>query len=68
MSLKAFHIVFIVASIILALGFGALELNTWSETRATGDLILGAGALVTGIALVGYGVYFLRKLRHVSYL
>ena len=41
MSLKAFHIVFVVASILLAFGFAAWSLMTYSDGRRLIDLIFG---------------------------
>ena len=69
MSLKSFHIVFISASILLALGIGGWELNNYSSPGGTrGDLLSGAASLMAAVALAVYGVYFLKKLKHISYL
>jgi len=68
MSLKAFHLVFITASVLLALGFGAWQLKVWSEFGSGRDLALGLGSLLAGAGLAAYEAYFLRKLRNVSYL
>ena len=68
MSLKAFHLLFVCASVLLALGFGAWELHRFAESRAAGDLALGVGSLLAGITLVVYGKYFLKKLKNISYL
>lgn len=68
MSLKAFHVVFIVASILLAFGLSAWSLTNFSNTGGTGDLIYGLASGVIGAGLVAYGVYFLKKLKHISYL
>ena len=68
MSLKAFHVIFITAAVLLAFGFGAWMLNLHKDTQAAGDFNLGVGSLVVGVALVVYEVYFLRKLKKVSYL
>lgn len=56
MSLKSFHIVFILASIGLSLGFGVWCLKTPGVERA-----YGWGAFVLGGALVLYGFWFLKK-------
>ena len=68
MSLKAFHLVFIIASILLAFGFAA-----WSfVSRANGGPLLhlwfGIGSLLCGLVLLAYSKYFLRKLKDISYL
>lgn len=68
MSLKALHIVFIVASIVLAFGFGAWSLNEYFHGGAQSDLWFGIGSLVAGLALIVYGKAVLRKLKDISYL
>jgi hypothetical protein len=69
MSLKAFHIVFIIASLLLCLGFAAWAFDNYFESgRAPIDLIYGVSSVVAAIGLLFYGKYFLRKLKHISYL
>lgn len=68
MSLKAFHIVFVIASILLAFGFAAWSLMTYSDGRRLVDLIFGIVSALSGIGLVIYGRYVLKKLKHISYL
>jgi len=68
MSLKAFHIVFVVASILLAFGFAAWSLMTYSDGRRLIDLIFGIVSALSGVGLVIYGRYVLRKLKNISYL
>jgi hypothetical protein len=68
MSLKAFHVVFIAASILLAFGFAAWGFLQYADTRRTTELIYGIGSTVIGVVLIWYGKYVLRKLRHISYL
>jgi hypothetical protein len=68
MSLKAFHVIFITAAVLLAFGFGAWMLDVHKDSGAAADYNLGIGSLVVGVALVGYEIYFLRKLKNVSYL
>lgn len=66
MSLKAFHIVFIVCSVLLSAGLGV-----WGVTRPghpAGDLVLGILGFVAAAGLIVYGVWFLKKLKGVSYL
>jgi hypothetical protein len=68
MSLKAFHIVFIIASILLTLGVGAWCLNNFLSGGGRADL---AGAIVCLVAAIGlfiYGRYFLKKLKKITYL
>jgi hypothetical protein len=68
MGLKAFHLVFITASILLAFGFAAWEIRAYSSTHAKLDLVMGLGSGLVGLVLLVYGKYFLKKLRHISYL
>jgi hypothetical protein len=69
MSLKAFHVVFIVASILLALGFGAWALvNYFSHEGGVWYLAAGVGSLLAAVGLVFYERYFLKKTKNVSYL
>ncbi len=63
MSLKAFHIVFIGASTLLAFGVSAWCFRQYFEDHKAGDLILAQICLVSGIALVIYGKKMLRKLK-----
>lgn len=69
MSLKAFHIIFVVASTLLTFGFAAWAVVQYLNGAGTGGLLaLGIGSFACGIGLIVYGRYFLRKLRNVSYL
>jgi hypothetical protein len=68
MSLKAFHIVFIVASILLAFGFAAWSFVSYAHGGPLLHLWFGAGSLLSGVILVCYSKYFLRKLKDISYL
>jgi uncharacterized membrane protein len=68
MSLKALHVVFIVASIVLALGFGAWSLNEFAHEGARSHLWFGIGSIVTGVLLIVYGKAMLKKLKDISYL
>lgn len=68
MSLKAFHIVFVVISTMLTLSFGAWSIR---EFRAAGDmafLVSGVFSFVLTVALLIYGRWFLRKLQGIGYL
>lgn len=68
MSLKAIHIVFIVASIVLALGFGAWSLKGYFDGAPRSYIWFGAGSLAVGLALIVYLRSVLKKLKDVSYL
>ena len=69
MSLKAFHFLFIVVAILLALGFATWCLVNYSSPAGrTSDLVLGLGSIALAIGLGLYERYFVKKLKKVSYL
>ena len=68
MSLKAFHVVFVLASILLAFGFGGWEIKSYSDFGRRGDLVFGISSMAAGLMLIGYFRYVLKKLKNVSYL
>ena len=69
MSLKAFHVLFITAASALAFGCAVWGLkNYWSADGKLLDLLFGLGSLATGVGLIIYERYFLKKLKNVSYL
>jgi len=69
MSLKAFHLVFIVATMLLTVGFGAWNLmNYFSGEGIQSDLYSGIGSAVALIGLIVYERSFLKKTRNMSYL
>ena len=61
MSLKAFHLIFVM--LLTALTFGCAA---WAFQ--SGRALWGAVSLATGALVIGYGVYFLKKLKKISYL
>ena len=69
MSLKTIHIVFVLASLILTAFFGVWA---WREyTQPLGTPLHLAYAVLSIVAFAGllvYGRYFLKKLKHISYL
>lgn len=68
MSLKAFHVLFCVTSIVLCLGFGAYEINLRLQGGGLIDLTLGVLSLAGGVLLIVYFKAMLRKLKDISYL
>jgi hypothetical protein len=61
MSLKTFHLVFVTA--MSSLTFGC---SLWRF--AAGDALFGSLAAAAGAGVIVYGIYFLKKLKHVSFL
>ena len=68
MSLKAFHVFFVIVSTLSALGFGAWAIGDYLRTGRSGVLALGVLSFVAAALLVWYGLWFVRKLKNVSYL
>lgn len=68
MSLKAFHLVFIVASLLLTVGLGVWSLLNYLSRGATVDLVMAIIFALAAVALVVYERFFLKKLKNVSYL
>ncbi len=62
MSLKLFHIIFIVCSILLALGFSVWSSQMYFQSRQTGYLFSAIGSLAVGIALIFYSIQFIKKV------
>jgi len=68
MSLKAFHIVFVTASTLLAFFCAGWLLNDYRSSRQFSELLLAAASFLGGLGLIWYGKVVLRKLKHISYL
>lgn len=65
-SLKAFHLVFISVSTILAVGFAVWALDDYRVNGGAASLIGGGiSALAAGVLPV-YGRWFMRKLKGVK--
>jgi hypothetical protein len=61
MSLKTFHIFFIVVSILFAFGFSWWEFSSFRTVGQSIDLILMIVSVVTGIGLIFYCLWFVKK-------
>jgi hypothetical protein len=68
MSLKTFHIVFVASSVLMTLVISAWCFFNYSNSQSAGDLAWAFVCLFAAAILVGYGRYFLKKLKHISYL
>ena len=61
MSLKAVHLIFV--TLLTTLAFGCAG---WAF--AAGESLFGGLAAAAGLLVIVYGVYFLKKLKKISYL
>jgi hypothetical protein len=68
MSLKAFHLVFIIASIVLAFGFSIWLAVTFFKAGGVMNLIFAIASFGAGVGLIFYERYFLKKTKNLSYL
>jgi hypothetical protein len=66
MSLKAFHILFIVISVVLTAGFGLWAVRNYGQTRDALIFALGAGSFVASVLLAVYLVWFVAKTRKMG--
>lgn len=63
MSLRAFHIFFIVASILMSLLVGGWGVWDYRRSGSTTHLGLGIGSFVAAAVLIWYSTWFVRKRR-----
>ena len=68
MSLKAFHLIFIILSIFFTLMFGLWAVVNHSSSGETAELVMGIISLMGTVGLSVYLCYFIKKLKHISYL
>ena len=68
MSLKAFHIFFMVVSILMSIGTGVWGLVRYGQHGGADHLAIAIVSLVAACLLAVYARWFLRKLKNVSYV
>ena len=68
MSLKAFHLVFIILSIMFTLMFGVWGVANHGSSGKTAELVMGILSLIGTVGLSIYLYFFLKKFKHISYL
>ena len=61
MSLKAFHLIFVTLLTSLSIGCAV-----WAFQA--GSVFWGVAGIAVGLLVVIYGIYFLKKLKKISYL
>lgn len=65
-SLKAFHVFFVTAALLMAIGFGVWSMRDYQAGGQSSALYLAWGAFAVAGLLGVYGVWFLKKLKRVS--
>jgi uncharacterized membrane protein HdeD (DUF308 family) len=66
MSLRAFHIAFIVVSIVLSLVVTVWGVREYLNAGVASSLVVGLVALASGVTMVIYGARFFRKLQELA--
>ncbi len=66
MSLKAFHIVFVIASIAMSAFVGWWGILDYRSNGNLVNLTVGVVSIVSGCVLVWYSTWFIRKIRGMS--
>ncbi len=66
MSLKAFHLLFISLSIVLAVVFGLWSMDVYRHGESIGYLVTGLFSFASAIALGFYGTAIFRKFRRIG--
>ena len=60
MSLRTFHLLFILAAVVLCDMFGAW--GVYHAGAGSANLAMGIVSFLAGFGLIGYGIWFVRKL------
>lgn len=68
MSLKAFHIAFVMIATLFSAGFGWWAMHTFITWGGGLMLAMSLASFLLALALIVYGVWFYRKVRRWSYL
>jgi len=65
LSLRVFHLFFLLVAIVGADLVGIWAINRYYRTDGTGMLVMGLICLVGGLGLLVYGIWFVRKMDRV---
>jgi hypothetical protein len=66
MSLRAFHLVFIAVSVMLAAFVAAWAMNEYNTSHDSSYIAACVASAATGLGLAVYGAMFQRKTRRLS--
>jgi uncharacterized PurR-regulated membrane protein YhhQ (DUF165 family) len=65
MSLRAFHIIFVIVTVILSLYVALWGIREFSQERSMGALALAILFFITAVGLIVYGKKAYRKLKEL---
>ena len=68
MSLKSFHLVFIILSILFSFVFGIWAVFNYGSSDKIAELVLGIISLIGSVIMTIYLFFFLKKFKHISFL
>lgn len=68
MSLKAFHIIFVIVTVLTTLVVGGLFAKQFLQVGGMWNGLGAVGSMAAAVGLIYYGKYVLKKLKHLSYL
>ena len=63
MSLRTFHVIFIVCSIILTIGFGCWAIMNFQQQQGSAYLWTGVSSFAVALGLIFYEYSFLKKVK-----
>jgi len=66
MSLRGFHIIFILIATLLCLGLAYFLYGGYRQTASAIEGVIALASLGSGLILGGYGVWFIRKSRRLA--
>jgi len=67
MSLKAFHVLFLIAAVLLTIGFGVYSILQFKNGSPMSYLFMGVGSSILGVGLIVYSSFILKKLKRYSF-
>jgi len=67
MSLRAFHIAFILICIVFLIGFGFSEARFFQQSKTSLDLFFSVASFILGVLLAAYLTWFVSKIKKASH-
>ena len=61
-SLRMFHVIFMLVAIIITDLFGAWAVHQHTQTHEPMTLVLGVLSFLIGFGVIGYAIWFIKKL------